>query len=135
MKYLVFIILLISLTLILIISQRARPLAKKYRELEEAHTALFSAFKRCHEYLLKTYPDLDTREYLEMIENQSLKERVLMEMDLIIFDDQMIIFKNEFKECCQTYHDIYDQYQKMVREHPLLTRILNGLEYEEYRTK
>ncbi len=133
MKYLVFVILMFAMIAILIIINSARPLALKYRQLESAHAVLFGTFRRCHEYLLKTYPDLDTREYLDIIESQELKDRFVMEMEIIAFDDQVIAFKKEFLACYQEYRQIYDQYQKMIQDHPCLAKILHGLEYEDYR--
>lgn len=135
-NYLIFAILFLILAIIYSVILKMLKAAAFYDELIKAHDRLFASFSCCHDHILKNYQDMETLEYISYIlDKKDLKERFAAEMAIVDIDDEVLKFKEEFQEYYDLYLKSLDAYKKEVLKRPLIYKLLNYPEYDDYQNK
>ena len=126
MRYLIFAILFISVAILYLVIRKIEPLIKAYTKAEERKGELFGLLSRRHEYLLNKYQDEDVYEMIKLIKKErDLLKRLELEYEMVIIDDECLIYKDKIIELVKNYEDSRKAYLKLCEDNKKWAAFLN----------
>ena len=126
MRYLIFAILFISVAILYLVIRKIEPLIKAYTKAEERKGELFGLLSRRHEYLLNKYQDEDVYEMIKLIKKErDLLKRLELEYEMVIIDDECLVYKERIIELVNNYEDSRKDYLKLCEDNKKRAVFLN----------
>ena len=126
MRYLIFAILFISVAILYLGIRKIEPLIKAYTKAEERKGELFGLLSRRHEYLLNKYQDEDVYEMIKLIKKErDLLKRLELEYEMVIIDDECLVYKDKIVELVKNYEDSHKAYLKLCEDNKKWAAFLN----------
>ncbi len=123
--YIIFLLLFIVIIAILVVLDKLIVLFKSYEETTKAFVETFMWFRKRHEHLDEVFHnDLDILAFYTDNRSLELKDRIMAELEFPIIDDDCLDYKEKAITAIVCYQKLYAKYMTILKEHPLLSRLL-----------
>lgn len=123
--YIIFLLLFIVIIAILVVLGKLIVLFKSYEETTKAFVEIFMWFRKRHEHLDEVFHnDLDILAFYADNQNLELKDRIMAELEFPIIDDDCLDYREKAITAIVCYQKLYAKYMTILKEHPLLNRLL-----------